>query len=181
MKNLVGIKLAMKSKYLVIIFSLIAIGLPFAWSATEPESHLTDDVIRQRIVGIWLVDMHLSNGNSIVGTEVILLSGIITSKATLTIGENKEELEFTGTWQVKDGYLIETVKKSNTERIPVGEITRDKVITLDDKLRPLQNQSVRTVVSGLWPETQGFGASMSRRSLDPTPFAEVSIYPIDTA
>jgi hypothetical protein len=135
----------MKSKYLVIIFSLIVVGLPFAWSATESQSHPTDDEIRQRIVGTWLVDTRLSNGNSIIGTEAILVSGIITSKATLTIGDNKEELEFTGIWQVKDGYLIETVKKSNTERIPVGKITRDKVITLDDKVYVFQTESGRTV------------------------------------
>jgi hypothetical protein len=135
----------MKSRHLLIIFSLITFGLPFAWSSTEPQSHPTDDEIRQRIVGIWLVDTRLSNGNSVVGTEAILSSGVITSKATLTLGDSKEALEFTGTWQVKDGYLIETVKKSNTDRIPIGKITRDKVITLDDKTYVFETESGKTV------------------------------------
>jgi hypothetical protein len=135
----------MKMKHLVIIFSLIAVGLPIAWSATEPQSHPTDDEIRQRIIGTWLVDTRLANGNSVIGTEAILSSGVITSKATLTLGDSKEELEFTGTWQVKDGYLIETVKKSNTDRIPIGKITRDKVITLDDTTYVFETESGKTV------------------------------------
>jgi hypothetical protein len=87
----------------------------------------------------------LANGNSVIGTEAILSSGVITSKATLTLGDSKEELEFTGTWQVKDGYLIETVKKSNTDRIPIGKITRDKVITLDDTTYVFETESGKTV------------------------------------
>jgi hypothetical protein len=136
---------AMKSKYLVVILSLITIGLPFAWSASEPQHDLTDDDIRQKIVGTWLVETHLSNGNSVIGTETILLSNSMVSKATLTIGDTKEELEYNATWQVKDGYLIETVTKSNSERIPLGKITRDKVVTLDDKVFIFQTEGGRTV------------------------------------
>jgi hypothetical protein len=136
---------AMKSKYLVVILSLITIGLPFAWSASEPQHDLTDDDIRQKIVGTWLVETHLSNGNSVIGTETILLSNSMVSKATLTIGDTKEELEYNATWQVKDGYLIETVTKSNSEGIPLGKITRDKVVTLDDNVFIFQTESGRTV------------------------------------
>jgi len=123
----------------------MAVGLCLAWSSTEPQTHPTDAEIRQKIVGTWLVDTRLANGNSVVGTEAILVSGVITSKATLTLGDKKEELEFTGKWQVKDGYLIETVEKSNTKRIPIGKITRDKVITLNDKTYVYETESGKTV------------------------------------
>jgi hypothetical protein len=135
----------MKLKHLVVIFSLITIGLPFAWSTTEPQSHLTDDVIRQRIVGTWMVNLRAPNGNSIVGSDTILVGGTSNSKATLTIGDRKEEIEVSGTWQVKDGYLIGTVKKSNSVLLPVGKTTRDKVLTLDDNVYVFQMENGKTM------------------------------------
>ena len=135
----------MKTKYLVIIFSLISIGLPFAWSASEPQHHLTDDEIRQKIVGTWLVNNHFSNGNSLMVTERILSNNSVATKATFTIGEHKEELEYNATWRVKDGYLIETVTKSNSKQVPLGKITRDKVITLNDNVYVCQTESGKTI------------------------------------
>ncbi|HXI73337.1 MAG TPA: hypothetical protein VNN22_23600 [Verrucomicrobiae bacterium] len=135
----------MKTKYLTILLSLISVGLPFAWSASEPQHHLTDDEIRQKIVGTWLVNNHLSNGNSLVVTEKILANNSVATKATFTVGEHKEELEDSATWQVKDGYLIETVTKSNSEQVPLGKITRDKVITLNDNMYICRTESGKTV------------------------------------
>jgi hypothetical protein len=59
---------------------------------------------------------------------------------------------------------VSTLKGLKSRRKPRGNSFSDLCKTL----------SARVVASGLWPEKQGFAAKRSRRSLDATPFAEVS-------
>jgi hypothetical protein len=43
-------------------------------------------------------------------------------------------MSYTGTWQVDKGRLIETIKTtSNSNRLAVGFVTRDKILQLDDR------------------------------------------------
>jgi len=135
----------MKTKYLAVIFGLVSIGLPLAWSAPEPQLLLTDDEIRQKIVGTWLVDNHLPNGNSLVVTETVLSTNSMTTKAAFIIGEHKEELEYSSTWQVKDGYLITTVTKSNSKDTTPGEVAREKVVTLNENIYVFHTESGKTI------------------------------------
>lgn len=122
----------LKRKHPFTVFCLLAIGLTFVRPAFASHEQLTDDGIRQKVVGTWIVDRQSSNGLSIEGTVKILSDGSFVSKATLILGEKKQEDGYEGTWQVMSGYLIETITKTSSKIHRVGKITRDKIIHVDN-------------------------------------------------
>lgn len=113
--------------------------------ASEPQKPDSDLAIRQRVVGPWIVDSHSPNGASFHGTMTIVSGSNFISKATMTFGEKKQELNFEGTWQVKNGFLIETVTKSGSKFPPVGLVTRDNIIRVDDQELVFKTEQGKTV------------------------------------
>jgi hypothetical protein len=133
-----------KSKTLLLISSLLIINLPNAWSASEIQKSQTDDEIRQNIVGSWIIDTQSSDGISINGIISIDLDNTLALKATITKGEGRRDFEVNGTWQVKEGYLVETVV-SDTLLNLIGKVTRDKIISVDDYELTYQTENGKTV------------------------------------
>jgi hypothetical protein len=131
----------MKKIHLIAILSLFATNITTALASTEPQKDPSDAEIRQKVVGTWFVDLHSSNGVSIAGTVTIVSDSKFISKATMTIGDKKQEVNYEGTWQAKDGFLIETITKSGAKFAPVGKVTRDKIINVDDQELVIQTES----------------------------------------
>ena len=103
---------------------------PMTSSAKEPE--LTDDMIRKNVVGTWIVDKHRPGGVSLTGADTIVADGSFYSKVTLTSDEKKQEISSRGTWEIKRGQLIETLTHSDYEPLPIGVVTSDKIIKVDE-------------------------------------------------
>ena len=86
-----------------------------------------DAQLRQQIAGTW----YLSSG-VIRGVIVFVSDGSASSHLT----NGTEELAFQMTWKVKDGIIISTDTRASarntTNWIAVGDITRLKVIHVDD-------------------------------------------------
>lgn len=113
-------------KFLLIFIMLQA---PMTASAKEPE--LTDDMIRKNVVGTWIVDKQRP-GVTLTGADTIVADGSFYSKVTLTRDEKKQEISNRGTWEVKGGQLIETLTHSDYELLPIGVVTSDKIIKVDE-------------------------------------------------
>jgi len=110
-------------------------------SAYASHQQLTDDEIRQSVIGSWMVDTRLTNGPSIEGEVVIISDGSFVSKATLIVGEKRQKDGYEGTWQVKNGFLIETITNSESKFHLVGKITRDIIIHVDKLEMSYQTES----------------------------------------
>jgi len=123
----------MKKLHIITLLSLLAVNIPSVLAATETQKEPSDAEIRQKVVGTWIVDIHSTNGVSIEGTVTFVSDSEFISKATVTVSDKKQEMKYEGIWQAKDGYLIETITKSNSKTIPIGKVTRDKIIRVDDQ------------------------------------------------
>jgi hypothetical protein len=96
---------------------------------------LTDEKLREKLVGEWIVDVQTPN-YKIRGTATLKSDGTVISQAVFTRlpSEQKFAMSYEGTWEVKDGYIIETVSKSShTQFIAVGLVTKDKIHSIDDQ------------------------------------------------
>ena len=117
---------------LLSIFSLLAFSLTETKSAGNPQTPPSDADIRQKVVGTWTVGMQSAGGISIKGTVTIASDGGFVSSMTIVGHDSKQEVSYEGTWQVKGGALIETVTKSDSKMTPVGVVTRDRIISVDE-------------------------------------------------
>jgi hypothetical protein len=136
----------MKRLYLTVaISSLIAMSATNIQSAVESQGPLSDTGIRQKIVGTWIVDSHSPSGSSMKGTVIILSDGSLVAKVTIIRKNSEEDFEYEGTWQVKDGFLIETVTRSHSRLAVKGHVTRDKIIRLDTHELAYQTETGRIV------------------------------------
>jgi len=98
------------------------------------EKPLSDSSISERIVGTWKVNETSPNGVSSSGTFSILRDGSVTCAARYVRGEHDLIMNYTASWQVENGFLVEAIKKtSNSNLLAVGFVTRDKVLSLDDQ------------------------------------------------
>ena len=104
----------MRTIRLLSIFSLLAISLTEVKLVGNPQTPPSDAEIRQKVVGTWTVDMQSPGGISVKGTVTIASDGSFVSNMTIVGHDSKQEVSYEGTWQVKDGALIETVTKSDS-------------------------------------------------------------------
>jgi hypothetical protein len=98
------------------------------------EKRLTDAEISNRIVGIWKVNETAPSGLSSSGTISIFKDGNVACEVKYLRGDRNLIMNYTASWQVENGILIETIKStSNSNLLAVGFVTRDKVLSLDDR------------------------------------------------
>ena len=123
------------------LFSLLALGITTVPAAFESSTASGDARIRQKIVGTWIVDRQSPAGIIIKATVTLNLDGQFTTKGTVTRDGSRQTIECAGTWQVKEGMLIETITKSGSKNVPLGLVTRDKIIRVNDRELVFQAES----------------------------------------
>lgn len=117
----------------VLLVFLFFNSMPILAADNQEKIRLSDTEIRLRIVGIWIVDFKSFNDTAMSGSTSISGDGIFSTIAVIVKGKQKANLIYEGVWEVKDGFLIETVNKSsNPQIVPLGKVTRDYVIRLDE-------------------------------------------------
>lgn len=110
----------------------LALWSSLAQSADPPPKSPSDQEIRAKIVGTWIVDTQVPNGISIKGYVTLASDHTFVSKGTLKAGDKEQEIEYEGKWEIKEGVLIETITKSNNKGPTVGTVTRDKVTRITE-------------------------------------------------
>ena len=111
----------------IFAFSLLLIGC----SQKQP---LTDAEISNKIVGVWKVNETAPSGVSSSGTVSVFKDGSVTCDVKYVRGPRDLLMNYTASWQVENGFLIEAIKTtSNSNLLAVGFVTRDKVLSLDDQ------------------------------------------------
>jgi hypothetical protein len=97
-------------KYTLILFAL-------SLSLTACKTTTSDTAIRRQIVGLWSLDSSLDKviENKSDGTIVVRINGVETAR---------------GTWQVKDGFIIEELGSSIVESNKIVSVSGDKMVVL---------------------------------------------------
>jgi hypothetical protein len=103
-------------------------------------------IMQESIVDTWAVDI----SNQVVtvkGTVTLRSDGTFISRALFQPkAADASELQYEGTWEVRDSFLIETVTKSVIPKYPaIGTVTRDKVVQIDDKQFTYKTESGKQV------------------------------------
>lgn len=80
-----------------------------------------------------------------VGAVTFDANGTLAAKIVIIRGDRKEDIRYEGTWQVERGKMIETVTRSNAKWTPVGKITRDTIIRVDDDELVFKTEGGKTV------------------------------------
>lgn len=128
------------------VLMIVVVLCPFiAQSAEPPPKAPSDQEIRAKVVGTWIVDSQLPNGISIKGHVTLASDNTFVSKATLRVGGKEKELEYEGKWEAKDGMLMETVTQSTSDGPAVGTVTRDRIIRITEEELVYETERGKTV------------------------------------
>jgi hypothetical protein len=62
-------------------------------------------------------------------------------------GERELVVNYTTSWQVKNGFLIETIKTTSASNLlAVGFVTRDKVLSVDDETFVFETEAGKKII-----------------------------------
>jgi hypothetical protein len=96
-------------------------------------AHLNDAGIRKNLPGAWHVVQPWMDKAGWKMTYTIAENGDFM-RETLMSHEGVHGVDMTGTWQIQDGYLIETITYMRVRRnAPLPQVTRWKIIHADDR------------------------------------------------
>jgi hypothetical protein len=91
-----------------------------------------DSAFSKKIIGKW--QQSVKQGQ--ISLNAILIykkDGSLDSTATMTINKKQNKMTISGTWEVKEGYLITIIKsKSKNVPLPIGHISKDQILKLTD-------------------------------------------------
>lgn len=123
----------MRKQLQSLALTLFAITVVSAAGAEKvAEKPPSDDEIRKKLVGIWVVDNKISETRSITGTSTFAADGRSSAAVSFNIDGKKETIQTEGKWEVKEGVLVETITKSSSKIPPIGLVTRDRIIRVND-------------------------------------------------
>jgi hypothetical protein len=113
--------------------------------AQSAAQHADTEAIRKGIVGTWSVDKR-SPAVSLIGESTIRPDGSFVSTASMVHAGESHDVRIEGTWTVENDVLVETVIRSNVPEIPIGHITRDEIISVDEKRLVFKTERGKEVV-----------------------------------
>lgn len=96
------------------------------------EKSKASSVDQEKLIGKWK-HVSKSEGMTIAGRTELKKDGTMTANGKITIAGKSMKVALEGTWKLNGDILEETVTKSNLpELIPVGTVTKDKVLKVTD-------------------------------------------------
>jgi hypothetical protein len=117
------------------VVALIILSIPIAligWSHDHAgaQQKQTDAEISKLLIGKWAAEEP-----KIKGVNHYKKDGTLDVTGTLTLGDQSLKIVISATWKVSDGMIIATVTKTNVpELIKEGHVSKDQVISIDEKL-----------------------------------------------
>lgn len=117
----------MRTFILSILISLCLAGFLIAASNQLTP---TDSVIQSMIIGNWIIDRSTQTA-SVKGNIQFSSDGTFYLQFVLNKSNSTQGYISKGTWKIEDGFIVETITKSNTNK-PTLIITRDKVLNIDE-------------------------------------------------
>jgi hypothetical protein len=110
-------------KFTLSVFTLVL--LLTACRRREDSQLPSDDEMRKKLPGIWLFEAKFADGSIIHGTTTISPDGSSLTGMEIPGRTNGPRIiSMEGTFQVKDGFLIETPTKYSDTNVPVPGISR---------------------------------------------------------
>ena len=134
----------MLMKNLVFILTLIMIGQLTAPAGTKQPLPQTDEQLRKLIVGYWLDRYKDSMGILWRGTETVALDGTLATRSRSSPEPPGKDIAWGGTWQIKNGIFLETVKHTPVFHGPNAERLARRKLSIWTK----ESESSKTTKAG---------------------------------
>jgi len=124
----------MKALNFITTLTLLFLSVAVVRSADNVQKPMSDAEITRKLIGVWLVDVQSADGSSsLKGTITMDKTGGMIAVNKITGKNRNVEVQYSGTWQVKDGILLENVMvTSNPVLLPVPTVYREKIIRLNE-------------------------------------------------
>jgi len=136
----------MKNILSIVFMVVLTLASLVTFASDGQGASLTDADIRQKIVGLWGINFTYPDGYSVYGSVTISSDGTFRGKTIIWDHEPKGSLTVEGAWEVRDGFIIETVTNSSDPSLAeVVKVTKDAVISLDDKQFVYSNEIEKNV------------------------------------
>jgi len=131
---------------IIAIFCSLVISLGNVHSADEVETLQSDAEIRQKLVGVWIVDIGTNSQiYSAKGTIAYASNSCYVAKAVVSEGNSSHEETYEGMWEVKQGILTATITNAIGIKGQPGKwFDHAKVVRIDEReliLKSGTNQS----------------------------------------
>jgi hypothetical protein len=104
---------------------LLIIATLLFWHHTRPSG---DAAIRQKLIGSWG-----SENPAIKGAVTFSSDGSFAVNETFGLGTNTHPVQYAGTWQIEDGYLVMRTAQGSSGGVHVEPITRQKIIHVNSQ------------------------------------------------
>jgi hypothetical protein len=105
---------------------LLIFALGLALVGCDPQAVDT----HPKLAGTWLEDRTLASGGHFKCILQVGPSGAITNLITITGPASEQSLRWEGTWEIKDGVLIETITKDSQPNAPVPRVFRPRIVRM---------------------------------------------------
>jgi hypothetical protein len=120
--------------FCVAILILFGSTIPASANAGQDVPKLSDAAISKALVGKWSEEVS-ADGAKATGTMHYMNDGTLKLEGTIVVGRRSWEVKASGTWKVSDGVLITTISKTSApDLLEVGSVSKDPVISIDDKV-----------------------------------------------
>ena len=91
----------------------------------------SDADYKEKILGQWKQEF-VQGPASMKGLETYNRDGTLIADGMLSLQGQKIPIKLSGVWEIKNGTLIATVKKSNVPQMfPVGTVSKDKIVEIN--------------------------------------------------
>ena len=91
----------------------------------------SDADYKEKILGQWKQEL-VQGPASMKGLETYNRDGTLIGDYMLSLQGQKIPIKLSGVWEIKNGTLIATVKKSNVPQMfPVGTVSKDKIVEIN--------------------------------------------------
>jgi len=136
-------------KAFILVSSLLVV---IGWNvltvrAADDAKKPTDEEITKLLPGKWLISEEIAMGVKIKGSTTYDKDGSFVAEGEITANGNTMKINVSGTWKVKDGYVIETAAKSDIPNVKAGDVTKDQVLQIDEKTMKIKDEMGRAHVA----------------------------------
>lgn len=139
---------------------LLISGFPVFLSAAE-----TDAELKSRLVGTWQSQFEWKEVDNpdywftTRGQDTYHADGRVDGASVSRRRGKEERMEYSGRWDIREGYLVVEVKAASGGYVSAETVTRDRIIRLDDAMLTLETIDGTEIVLRRAPlEGNGSGA-----------------------
>ena len=136
---------------------LVTSGIPVFLFAGE-----TDAELKSRLIGTWQSQFEWKDADNPAywvtsrGQDTYHADGRVHGASISRRGGQEEHMEYTGRWDIREGFLVIEVTAASGGYVSAETVTRDRIIQLDDAVLTLETMEGTEIVLQRAPQ-QGNG------------------------